>query len=58
LHGQGINQGQKEARYIMTTSTLNKRIEEVAKATNQTKAEVVAKLFAKDDWTHFLVRQA
>jgi sulfatase maturation enzyme AslB (radical SAM superfamily) len=43
---------------IMTTSTLNKRIEQVAKATNQTKAEVTAKLFAKDDWTHFLVRQA
>ena len=42
----------------MTTSTLNKRIEQVAKATNQTKSEVAAKLFAKDDWTHFLVRQA
>jgi hypothetical protein len=42
----------------MTTLTLNQKIESVAKATNQTKAQVAAKLFAKDDWTHFLVRQA
>ena len=42
----------------MTTLILNQKIEAVAKATNQTKAQVVAKLFAKDDWTHFLIRQA
>lgn len=42
----------------MTTLTLNQKIETVAKATNQTKAQVAAKLFAKDSWTHFLIGQA
>lgn len=42
----------------MTTLDLNQKIEVVAKATNQTKAQVAVKLFAKDNWTHFLVRQA
>ena len=42
----------------MTTLTLNQKIESVARATNQTKSEVAAKLFAKDNWTHFLIRQA
>lgn len=42
----------------MTKAALNKKIEAVAKATNQTKEQVAAKLFAKDDWTHFLIRQA
>ena len=41
----------------MTKSTLNQKIESVAKATNQTKEQVMAKLLAKDAWTHFLVRQ-
>jgi len=39
-------------------NTLNAAIETVATATNQTKSEVAAKLFAKDSWTHFLVSQA
>lgn len=42
----------------MKTTTLNQKIEAVAKATNQTKSQVAAKLFAKDGWTHFLVGQA
>lgn len=42
----------------MTKLTLNQKIEKVAASTNQTKQEVAAKLFAKDSWTHFLVREA
>lgn len=42
----------------MTKATLNQKIESVAKSTNQTKAQVMTKLLAKDNWTHFLLREA
>jgi len=42
----------------MTKSNLNKAILVVANATDQSKNEVMAKLLNKDDWTHFLIRQA
>ena len=43
---------------IMTKTTLNQKIESVAKSTNQTKAQVMTKLLAKDNWTHFLLSEA
>jgi hypothetical protein len=42
----------------MTTQNLNKAIEKVAEIQNTTKEEIAKKLFEKDSWTHFLVRQA
>lgn len=42
----------------MTKTALNAAIIKVAKATDQTKEEVASKMFAKDQWTWFLVEQA
>ena len=42
----------------MTKTTLNQKIALVAKSTKQTKAQVMTKLLAKDNWTHFLLSEA
>lgn len=42
----------------MSKQQLNQAINQVAKATGNTKQEVADKLEAKDSWTWFLIRQA
>jgi len=42
----------------MSKSELNQAIAKVAESTNKTNQEIANKLFAKDDWTWFLVREA
>ena len=42
----------------MTKQQLNKAIENVAKSTSQTKQQVADKMFQKDHWTWFLIRQS
>ena len=50
IENNGVNE--------MNKQTLNAAIGKVAKATDKTKAEIAAKMFAKDQWTWFLIRQA
>lgn len=42
----------------MNTQQLDKAIKKVAEIQGVTKEEIAKKLFEKDSWTHFLVRQA
>jgi len=42
----------------MTKQQLDKAIRKVAEIQGTTKEEIAKKLFEKDNWTHFLVRQA
>lgn len=42
----------------MTKLQLDAAITKVALATDKTKQQIADKLFAKDQWTHFLVSQA
>lgn len=37
---------------------LDEAISKIALSTNQTKQQVMTKLLAKDDWTHFLLSQS
>jgi hypothetical protein len=41
----------------VTVAQMTKEIEKVADATGQTKHQVIEKLFAKDQWTWFLIGQ-
>jgi predicted transcriptional regulator len=40
-----------------TSQDMKAKIQKVAKATNQTKEQVIEKLLVKDHWTHFLISQ-
>lgn len=42
----------------MTNQQLKQAITKVSEATNQTEQQIEDKLFAKDSWIHFLIREA